>query len=53
MDSPNTFTIFSPPEYAGCWSVANGHFKVYALERPSRLHRFMNKFLIGWEWVDS
>lgn len=39
------------PKYAGSLRVVDG-FTVYSFKRSNSLHRFMMKFLLGWEWKD-
>jgi hypothetical protein len=46
----------APPAPMGYWVIGKSNwgqtqFAIY--KKPNKLHRFMTKLLLGWEWLDN
>ena len=44
--------VYKIPVYVGYWKVIDS-FNVQSCTKPNCFHRFMNRLLIGWKWVDE
>lgn len=46
------YTIRQDPEYVGHWKITPNFF-VSATKKPSRIHIYFTKLLLGWVWSDD
>ena len=54
IDSP--YEIGALPDPKGYWIIGKsswGHTQFVMYSKPSRLHRFMTKLLLGWDWQNN
>jgi hypothetical protein len=46
------YKFHEQPKWVGHW-IINPQFKVSATKKPSAIHRYFTKLLLGWEWSDD
>jgi hypothetical protein len=55
-DHPESlYQLVSPPTPKGYWILQQssyGRVQFAVHKKPNKLHRFMTKLLLGWDWVD-
>jgi len=54
MDTMDKFNILKIPVPVGGYRIGDGEVSIIfnLTEKPSRFHRLMVKWILGWEWVD-
>lgn len=48
----STISMWKQPEYVGHWKITPNFF-VASTKKPSRVHIYFSKLLLGWEWSDD
>lgn len=46
------YKIYEAPKWVGHW-IINPSFKIASVKKPTVIHRFFCKHLLGWQWSDD
>lgn len=48
----STISMWQQPDYVGHWKITPNFF-VASIKKPSKVHIYFSKLLLGWEWSDD